>query len=270
MPEFEIMIDLHIHTKFSPDGHTEMEEYVKKAIELKMPAIGFSEHVDYDYLRSPLEMETTDFDSFFKRFSELKEKYAGQIKLLLGAETGYSLPAENDIKEFLDRYPFDYDIISTHIVYDEDPWLQPYFIGKTPYEAYTRYLKCVLEAVKSPINYQTVAHFGYVLRQAPYKERELDFETYGDYLDEILSTIVKKDKALELNTKTGGLGVFQPDIKIVKRYIELGGKNFTFGSDAHELKRLAENYSVVAETLKSLSIKYLLHFEGRVPIYDKL
>ncbi len=264
------MIDLHIHTKFSPDGHSEMEEYIKRAIELNMPAIGFSEHVDYDYLHSPLEMDTTDYEAFTKRFFELKEKYKGKIKLLFGAETGYSIPAENDIKEFLERYPFDYDIISTHIVYDEDPWLQPYFIGKTPHEAYTRYLECVLDAVKSPLNYQTVAHFGYVLRQAPYKERELDFATYGDYLDEILSTIVKKDKALELNTKTGGLGAFQPDLNIVKRYIELGGKNFTFGSDAHEATRLAENYKVVADTLKSLGIKYILHFENRKPVYDKL
>ena len=40
--------DYHMHSSFSTDGKSTMEQMVKKSIELGLEEICFTDHVDYD------------------------------------------------------------------------------------------------------------------------------------------------------------------------------------------------------------------------------
>ena len=40
--------DYHIHSTFSPDGKSSMEEMILRAIDLNLKEICFTDHVDYD------------------------------------------------------------------------------------------------------------------------------------------------------------------------------------------------------------------------------
>ena len=42
------LADMHIHTTFSPDGKSSMEEQCIKAIEIGIPIICFTDHVDFN------------------------------------------------------------------------------------------------------------------------------------------------------------------------------------------------------------------------------
>ena len=42
------LADMHIHTTFSPDGKSSMEEQCIKAIESGIPIICFTDHVDFN------------------------------------------------------------------------------------------------------------------------------------------------------------------------------------------------------------------------------
>ena len=58
---------------------------------------------------------------------------------------------------------------------------------------------------------------------------------YAQQLDAVLETLIKNDKALEVNTS--GLrqliGTTLPDENVIRRFRELGGRYVTLGSDAH-------------------------------------
>ena len=55
---------------------------VKKAIELGMDELCFTEHSDYDVPT----VVNCDYDAYFKEMEEMKEKYKGQITLKTGIE----------------------------------------------------------------------------------------------------------------------------------------------------------------------------------------
>lgn len=50
------MHDNHIHSKFSTDSHMDAEEACKRAVEIGLKGLVFTDHVDYDY---------PDFDESF-------------------------------------------------------------------------------------------------------------------------------------------------------------------------------------------------------------
>ena len=51
-----------------------------------------------------------------------------------------------------------------------------------------------------------------------------------------------------------------PNIEIIKRYKELGGKIITIGSDAHNSDDLSKDFDLVYDILRSLNIKEIAVF----------
>ena len=85
------------------------------------------------------------------------------------------------------------------------------------------------------------------------------------YINE--NTIIKMDKALEINT--GGLrkGLSNPNPAktIIKRYNELGGKMITLGADAHVPDHVAADFEALPELLKDCGFNEFVVFKNRKP-----
>lgn len=115
-------------------------------------------------------------------------------------------------------------------------------------------------------DFDSVAHIGYVTRYTPWTEdRPLRYEDAPDAFDAIFRHIIDHDKCLEVNT--GGVkatGDYLPSRSLLKRYIELGGTCFTFGSDAHDPSRAYEAIEDAKALVRSLGGKYQASFCGRV------
>jgi len=62
------------------------------------------------------------------------------------------------------------------------------------------------------------------------------------------------------------LGFAHPHRDIIKKYLELGGKYITIGSDAHRASEIASNFDKVYDLLKELDIKEITVYEKRKPI----
>ena len=79
--------DYHLHTDFSSDAKSSMEDMIKRAVELKSKDICFTDHYDYDnpYI-DPNSL--IDYNEYTKVYKILKEKYAEQIQVKLGIEIG--------------------------------------------------------------------------------------------------------------------------------------------------------------------------------------
>lgn len=263
----KFITDLHQHSAFSYDGRQTAEDVVKKAIENGDKRVCFSEHYDYDcFLLGITSAPLVNIDEYKAEIDRLKRKYAGVIEILFGIEFGYSAAAVEKYRELTEKYDFDYVINSVHLLYGKD-CCEKEFTNTDKAKAYVDYLKSVLESVNADYNWQIVGHLGYPCRYATYEDRELLYKDHREIIDETLKTIIRRDKYLEINTSTKDERVFSPETGIIKRYIELGGDNFTYGSDSHGLSRYREKSDKVAEFLSSVG-KTAAFFRKTKPVKE--
>jgi len=267
------MVDLHIHTRFSHDSAEDAENYVLAARVRGDKYIGFSEHYDYDafLVYGAGKYPLPDLNKYFETVASLSDKYA-DIGILKGVELGYLEKAVPHYKRLLNGNAFDYSILSVHMTGDRgDCYYPDFFKGLTKKQAYGEYFKAVLESVRSDIDYDIVGHLGYVARYAPYSEKRVIYAELSDVSDEILKEIISRGASLEINTSARGTG--EPTIPcagILERYLELGGRNFTFGSDAHSVQRYKENAEAVRDFLLSRGVNEICRYKSHRIIREKL
>lgn len=262
--------DYHTHNSFSSDSTTPMEEMVKQAIMVGLKEMALTDHVDYDY---PEEMFPfiIDYNEYLKVFNELKQRYKGDIKLVLGVEVGLQSHLVQKIKDFCESVDFDFIIASTHVVDRLDLYNGDFFRGKSKQEAYRRYFEDVFENIKVHNNFNVYGHLDYVNRYGDYKDKSLNYEDYKDIIDSILKLLIEKGKGIELNTSgyRYKLNCTHPQLPILKRYKELGGEIITVGSDAHDAKNIALHFKDAYELLEQADFKYITLFEKQKPNFVK-
>lgn len=265
------MKDTHVHTNISHDGVSSAEEYLDIAKEKNVDEITFTEHYDiYDGIDT--ELKTSDVDKYEKKFSFIKDNT--KVKTNFGIEIGLQPDIETytKIRNMLRNYSFDYVIGATHIFRKIDISKNPSsFKNKTPQEINEIYLNEVLKSLNLYYyEFDVVAHLDYIIRYTD--KQRLNIKDYQDIIDTILKTLIRKDKGLEVNTSgiRYGLKDPHPNIDIVKRYKEFGGKIITIGSDAHQAKDLASNFIEVCYMLESIGVDEVAIYHHRRPDFVKI
>ena len=72
----QILWDCHMHSSFSADSDTSMEDMIREAICRGLTGICFTEHLDPDYPPTPdNEIFELDLDGYRKTLFRLREKY---------------------------------------------------------------------------------------------------------------------------------------------------------------------------------------------------
>lgn len=100
------LIDLHIHSDFSADGQSRIEDYCKKAGTLGISEIGFAEHIDFN----PVDLGYGKYD-YEKNSAEMlrvKKIFRNNPKIRFGAEITYEKKFEDDIHSYLKGKVFEY------------------------------------------------------------------------------------------------------------------------------------------------------------------
>ena len=263
------LYDCHTHTKFSPDGLGEMNDMLQSAINRNLNEIYFTDHLDIgDYYQD------LDLESYSKKIVQLKDLYSDKIKIKLGIEFGLQPDLSEQFKSISEKYKFDLIIGSTHMVNKMDICYHKadFFGSLSQKDAYLSYFEEILKSVNEINEFDIYGHLDYVIRYGDFENKCLDYETFQEILDEILMSIIKKGKGIEINTSgyRYGLGSFHPNIQIVKRYKELGGQIITIGSDAHTPEHIAYEFKKANNMLKELGFKYITTFENRKPEFVKI
>lgn len=272
-----IKADFHMHTSFSGDSQTPMEEQINKAIDIGLDHICITDHLDLDF---PEKYGYFDFDrdEYVKEVLLMEEKYRDKINIYLGIEFGL-VPEESIGKRYEDianTYPFDFILGSTHLVDWLDPYYSDYWEGKTDHQGVADYFNTILENIKTYNNYDSLGHLDYIVRyvrdipEDPRRGRELLFDNYNykeyeEVLDEILKHVIRHDKALEVNSAgyKYGLGAPNPGYSVLKRYKEMGGKLITIGADGHKPEHIAYDFNKVKDLLEVLGYKYYVIYKDR-------
>ena len=270
-----VKADYHLHSSFSGDSDTPMEDMILKGISLGLTSMCFTEHMDMDYVYNTPEDDgifELNTDSYLYDLIKYKEKYSGKIKLLFGVELGIQPHLKRKLAVYAKSYDFDFIIASSHLCNGKDPYYPSFFEGRTDEEAYREYFSSILDNLKAFQNFDVYGHLDYVVRYGKTKDTEYCYDKYKDILDPILETILEAEKGIELNTGAINYGLrdLNPCTEILKRYRSLGGEIITVGSDAHRPDAIAKGFGRAAEILTACGFKYYTVFENRMPEFCRI
>ena len=240
-----ILADYHLHTSFSSDSESPMEEMIRHAVSLGLKTICFTEHHDIDYPVNPDGFDfLLDLPSYKEKLFKMKEHYQDQIEINYGVELGLMPTTLDQCAAFVKDEPFDFIIGSTHIVDFMDPYDAIYFETYPARLGLAHYFEDILKNISSFNDYCVYGHLDYAARYIKDSSFEFHYRDYSDLLDAILKMIIENGKGIEVNTAGLKYGMSDPNPhhEIIKRYMELGGEIITIGSDGHCPKHMAYDF----------------------------
>lgn len=261
--------DYHMHSNFSGDSQTDMEDMVKKSIDLGLKEICFTDHVDYDII-SDVDFET-DYNAYLNKISMLKDKYINKISIKQGIEMGVQPHILKECSYDIKTHPFDFVICSMHAIDRVDLYNGTFFDNKTQVEAYEKYYETLYTIVKNYNDYSVLGHLDLIKRYGDYKS-ELDDKLFYDIIESILKKAIENGKGIEINTSCFryGLKDLTPSTNILKLYKDLGGEIITTGSDSHIPDQIAYKFDSIYNKLDELGFKYVCKFDKMNPSFVSL
>lgn len=265
-----ILWDCHMHSFFSADSSTPMEDMINRAISQGLKGVCFTEHLDPDYPPTLDDLEfSLDIPAYRKELFRLKEKYKDRISVRFGIELGLQPHLGTYFSSLIKEYPFDFVIGSSHVVHGKDPYYPDYFAERDEKAAYKEYFESILENINVFSEMDVYGHIDYVVRYGPNQNKNYSYQAYQDILDEILRSLIAKGIGIELNTGGYhyGLGEPNPSVAVIRRYRELGGEIITIGADAHTPDKIAYAFSKAAEVLTQCGFRHYTVFQSRTPVF---
>lgn len=248
-----IKYDAHMHTKFSTDSDEPMEQMVLASIQRGLAGITFTDHMDYNFPESynwdlpagekPFQF---DFETYRDTILSLRNKYTNQIEIHTGVEIGLKSDAYDKNVALSKRNDLEYCIGSIHLVENMDPYYPDFWESYGEKNGLNRYFDTTYEQLKhlGDIQIDTIGHLDYITRYLPSGYEFYHYSDYAEIIDEILKIILEKNLLLEVNTsgykKDGKMP--NPCFEILKRFRDLGGEQIIFGSDAHDVSRVAADF----------------------------
>ena len=269
-----MLIDVHNHTKeFSPDAKMSHEEIISAALERGISVLGITEHFEYDN-PDPMDIvQVFDMSEYENAFRSWRSTCPKQLKLLMGVEFGYQHHTAEAINGFASAIPFDVVLLSNHLFGNRDVYFGGDELYKIPKkERFARYINTMAEMCERVDNFDIATHFDYINRYNPDVEEYLLYEDCPSAFDRFFEALISKDKCLELNTRSAlkaeqkGCSKIWPDEAIFRRYLSMGGKLISLGSDSHTTDTLGVYFEEAFSYLKALGVKELCYYEGRTPV----
>ncbi len=263
--------DLHLHSSFSGDSDTPMEDMINEGIKKGLKVMCFTEHLDPDY--PPIGIDfSLDIPEYQKNLFYYKNKYADQIELLFGMEFGMQAHLSDTCKALADTHPFDMIIASQHLLNGEDPYYPEVWEGKKASELISSYFQEIDHNIRLMPEFDTLGHLDYIVRYSGEERNQYTYQKYSDYIDPILRYLIESGKSLEVNTAglKYGCGQPNPNRDILIRYRELGGELITVGSDGHVPEHLAYDFPIIPEFLKNIGLTYHFIYRERTAYPVKL
>lgn len=269
-----IKADQHTHCNFSTDSDATPESMILSAIEKGLSHLCLTDHMDLDFPGNTKESPLFEFSvpEYFAALTPLKEACQDKLFLGIGIELGLR-PGRNDLNaqmnQLLKDYSFDFVLGSIHLLQDADPYYESFWNGRTSKDVLVDYFNTMLTCLQEYDNFDSLGHLDYLIRYIPasHGNKDYTYKEYAEAIDEILKLLINKNKALEINTAglIKGLPCFHPKLKVLKRYVELGGELITIGSDAHSPEKIATEFARTEELLKSCNIKGYYVYKNRKP-----
>ena len=272
-----MLIDYHLHNKFSPDSNEETKNIIEKSITGGVDEICITNHTEW--FENEGETGTFDLNEARSRFKvikkdleEMRTKYP-DITIKYGVEAGYSSKWANELDIFINENDFDFVIGSVHIVNDvliassKVEYSKALYANISEQEAYAQYFANINEMVDWG-HLDVIGHFDINKKSGHTFYGAFNPDGYKATICNILKKCKERDIGLEINVGRfahENIGIF-PDPKIIKWATEIGVKYFTLGSDAHSEILVGKYLKEGLIVAQNNGVKALSTYSNRKPL----
>lgn len=265
--EYRRIVDSHVHSDNSPDGHNSVINMCEMAVAKNLRAIAFTDHCEVDSYHSE-GYERRVRQSYFE-VAKAKSAFYGSLLVLQGIELAQPHYDKKLSASILSAQKYDTVIGSLHNLRgQQDFYFADSFDGLDITAIFNEYLDELI-AMTEWGNFDILAHMTYPFRYF-YSVGGIDedINKYAKKVDELLKLCAEKDKAVEINT--GGLrqkiNKTSPEIGVIKRFKQLGGNFVSVGSDAHYGDQIGSGISTAYEMALESGFDSITLFQRRVPM----
>lgn len=253
--------DSHVHTEWSWDApNGDMVATCARAVELGLPAIAFTEHVDHTVWRVAMDGLEPDhllvrlsdeggsltpppFDAsgYLTAIEHCRERFP-DLRILSGLELGEPHRHADQVAEVLRAGRFDRLLGSVHTLPDDDGYAEPpgLLTHRDPDEVLRSYLAEVVALVAGSDVFAVLAHIDYPVRSWPKSAGLFLPERFEEEFRHVLRLTAQSGRALEVST------VVPLHATLLRWWHEEDGDAVTFGSDAHGPTAVARGFRAAA------------------------
>jgi histidinol-phosphatase (PHP family) len=269
--------DNHVHTRWSWDtsDSSTMELACARALELGLPGLAFTEHVDFAAwgdgdaidLRSPggerfvapeqvgarPRVAPLDVAGYAENIARCRELFP-DLRIQSGIEAGEPHLFAASVAAVLAAGDFQRVLGSLHAMEFEgrlEYVNAALFRALDPHELMRRYLKDMVVLVRSSSVFNVLAHCDYPRRYWPTDRAghyaEADFE---EEYRAVFRELAASGTALEVNTASP-----LASAELVRWWWQEGGDAVSFGSDAHQPFRVGDKFDVAVDVVEAAGFR---------------
>jgi histidinol-phosphatase (PHP family) len=261
-----------VHTEWSydtPNGAS-MVRSCEQAVALGLPAVAFTEHLDFTEARPDDSIGVTtdhrrfgwikplDVPGYLECVAECRERFPW-LRIFSGIEAGESHLFRASAGAVLDSGDFDRVLGSLHAVPYQGK-LTPassMFDRMSDEEAMRYYFAEVIRLIKGSDLFEVLAHLDFPRRYWPKGAHLFTEAPFEEEYRAVLRALASSGRVLEINTKTP-----LASVDLVRWWREEGGTAVSFGSDAHLPNRVGDRFKLAVDVVEQAGFR-----SGRDP-YD--
>jgi histidinol-phosphatase (PHP family) len=246
-----------------------MEGSCRRAVELGLPAVAFTEHVDLvrwavsaekhpEWVDLGLDIGVDgrfnppplDVEGYLESIERCRSAFA-DLRIVTGVELGEPHWFAADVDEILATGAFERVLGSQHSVrVDGGAWIGDALegaeaAGVSPRDLVRTHLAETLEMIEACDGFSVLAHIDYAARYWPTGAAHFPYPDFEEEFRSVLTALASSGRTLEVNT------VIPMDAAIVRWWHDVGGETVSFGSDAHAPEAVAHSFADAAAMVEA-------------------
>ncbi|MCV2491140.1 PHP domain-containing protein [Geodermatophilus sp. YIM 151500] len=257
--------DNHVHTRWSWDtaATSTMRGACERAVALGLPAIAFTEHLDFTVWteddrahteglteRRHAQQMPIDVEGYAAELAECRERFP-ELRIWSGVETGEPHLFAASVAAHLRDAPADRILGSLHSLRDGSHLVG---VGRLLYgnpDATMRaYLAEVVRMIQGSDVFQVLAHVDFPRRYWPGGSDRFVEKDFEEEYRAVFRALAASGRALEVNTSSPMASVDQ-----VRWFHEEGGEAVSFGSDAHQATAVGQRFDLAVDIVEAAGFR---------------
>jgi histidinol-phosphatase (PHP family) len=259
------LIDYHVHSTYSTDGHNTIMELCQSAVNKDIREIAITDHFE-PYI-GDVKCSYYDQKGYWASITKAKQAFKGKLKIKLGVELGQPHLFPEVSSAILADFPYDYVLASAHKLPEGMDVSEVDYSKISEEEICSKYLGQLKELVNWG-NFECIGHLDLIKRySAAVYKKNITLTCQYELLKEVLQLAILNGKGIEINTS----GLRQapketmPGLDVLRLYRELGGEILTMGSDSHFAQDVGKGLAEASDLAREAGFRFITVFNGRRP-----
>ena len=262
------LTDTHIHTWYSNDACSNMEEVCRAAWEGGLSAIAITDHYEFKKGGLPSPYYLLRAEQRTAELARVKARWAGRLEVLRGVEIGQ--PHWNPEQSRADAGSGDYDMVIGSL-HDLRPGVSiytgyDYSKAEVRDQMYRQFFEEAREMVRVA-DFDTFGHYDYPIRKME-GFTEPSLTPWKAYALPFLKELAESGRALEVNTvgHRRWMGVVGGEQWVLEAFRQYGGRYVTVGTDAHHTCDVGAGVKAAYDAMRAAGFDKVTVYRERKPV----